>query len=345
MADPRPFWERLLETWPAKAAKSAYHGAMLPGMLASGELEVKPSVPGQWSDVDEATRQATQGEVANRTTDLADLAMTGGVGTPGVSLASGFTLRPPKALAGYHGTTAPELFSKFKTSDKDIGVHFTTNPNLAAEYSIGDISPFAYGGAHGGMFSSPEKWPEHVVVAAKQEHEALAGRTYPVVADVNKALKLPLDPGGNWSYPEGLLQSMAARAQYDDAFRFPKGILRDLEEADKASGGWHKNLVPMLQDRGYDAVKYPHMETPNTRGGGDRYNSYMIMDPNKIAPRFSPEGQEIIARRGGVIRPYQKKLYLEPDDYSEEFLWPYLSNKPKEKLEIPEPWNVWKPPK
>lgn len=301
---PKSIWELLQETWPAKAAESAYDAALLPGQMASGMLATQPTVPGTWSDEDEARQQATQKTAMSRANDLAGLAMTGGIpsGSPGVSLTSGVNLYPPKAVGGYHATAVPEIFDKFKKSDRDVGTHFTTNPYIATEYSMGDFSPFGFMGGWGNKFKKEDAVP----------------RTYPVVADIKKALKLPIDPGGNWADSEAFLDAM--KYSMENGLRFPKGILRDLEVAGNSPGGWHKNLLPMLQDRGYDAVKYPHLEIPNV--WPDRYNSYMVLDPSQIAPRFHPEGQEIIKRRGGLIRPYEKKMFMDEYSYTDEDLWP-----------------------
>jgi hypothetical protein len=71
--------QRLLtDTWPAKMARSAFEALMLPGQVAGGQTEVKPTVPGMWSDVDEARQQATANQIESRAKDLGGLLMGGG---------------------------------------------------------------------------------------------------------------------------------------------------------------------------------------------------------------------------------------------------------------------------
>ena len=300
MDRPKSIWDELADTWPVRMAKSAYHGAMLPGQAASGMLSVKPTVPGMWSEEDEARQQFTNQEAFNRVQDLGGLAMTGGLpvgGVPGVSLASGYSFRPQKAVAGFHGSAVPEDFSKFRTSDKDLGVHFATNPNIAAEYSLGDFGALQ------------DKKPHSVLYDPTQDFKP---RTYPVVADLNKVFKLPVDTMGDWHTGSEALYYLKDYVS-DTGHKFPKGMLDKLQKASDAPGSWEKNLIPMLQEHGYDALKYPHMEMPNFPTDY-KMNSYMVFDPSKVAPMYSKEGQDIIARRGGFIRPYTKKLQFNEGD-------------------------------
>jgi hypothetical protein len=71
---------KLGQTWPVKLAESIYGAFALPGQVASGVLNVPPSRPGMWSDMDEAKSQATQGTMMNRAADLGGLVMGGGFG-------------------------------------------------------------------------------------------------------------------------------------------------------------------------------------------------------------------------------------------------------------------------
>lgn len=69
------------DTWPVKMLKSAIGGASAIGDVATGKDVVQPSTPGLWSDEDEARQQATNSNIANRTTDLATFAAPAGVAT------------------------------------------------------------------------------------------------------------------------------------------------------------------------------------------------------------------------------------------------------------------------
>jgi GNAT superfamily N-acetyltransferase len=71
---------KLGQTWPVKLAESIYGAFVLPGQVASGVLNVPPSQPGMWSDMDEAKSQATQGTMMNRAADLGGLVMGGAYG-------------------------------------------------------------------------------------------------------------------------------------------------------------------------------------------------------------------------------------------------------------------------
>jgi hypothetical protein len=71
---------KLGQTWPVKLAESIYGAFALPGQVASGVLNVPPSQPGMWSDMDEAKSQATRGTMMNRAADLGGLVMGGSYG-------------------------------------------------------------------------------------------------------------------------------------------------------------------------------------------------------------------------------------------------------------------------
>jgi hypothetical protein len=190
------------------------------------------------------------------------------------ALGSGI-LRKKPVIGGYHGTVAPEQFSNFKPSEVDMGTHFTTNPNVSAQYSLRSHSePFV-------------KLTE-------------GARTVPVVGDVKNPLKYPMDPI-NWKDSEGIIEGLKDSIKFQ-GFKAPKGILEDFSKAESSAGGWEKNFIPMLKDRKYDSVVYPHTVGPY---GGSTLNSYMALDPGQVKMRFSPEGQELIKERG-VIEPGKK---------------------------------------
>jgi hypothetical protein len=66
--------DKLSQTWPARLLAPLVRAAPLPGQVASGELNVQPETPGQWSDVDEARLQATNAEIVKRTVEAAPFA-------------------------------------------------------------------------------------------------------------------------------------------------------------------------------------------------------------------------------------------------------------------------------
>jgi len=281
----RSIWELLGQTWPAKLGKSVLGGMALPGDVYAGRVDPLSE------------------EAIGRATDLAGVAMTGSMPfaakaateIPGMTLTSGLR-SPPKLVSGYHGTTAAENFSKFKTSDKDLGVHFSVDPNVALYYT------------KGGDFYGPPT--------------VVGGRTYPVVADIKKPYNFPVDIGGTgtpWSDREGAMGVLNSiykfRDQYIDGPWERKFLptFKKIEKAAAAPGKWEDNFSAIFQNKGYDALRYSH-------GGGDSvypfHDSYMVFDPNKVMPKYSPEAQSLIKERG-VVRP-RRKLYADDD----EFVWP-----------------------
>lgn len=64
-------WEKLADTWPAKAAKEAWDAARLPGDVATGRFATSSTSPGQWSDEDEARAQINQSNIYNRSASAA----------------------------------------------------------------------------------------------------------------------------------------------------------------------------------------------------------------------------------------------------------------------------------
>jgi hypothetical protein len=104
---PKPtFVEKLEQTWPAQLVKSAYSAATLPGDVATGKADVVPSVPGQWSDEDEARLQLTNSEILNRAKDAAvfespvSVATRAGEGVFGVPITSKTPPSPPAPPLG-----------------------------------------------------------------------------------------------------------------------------------------------------------------------------------------------------------------------------------------------------
>jgi hypothetical protein len=135
----------LTETWPAKAARSAFDALMLPGQVAGGAMAVQPSQPGMWSDVDEARTQANQQTMMGRANDLAGLVMGGSYAAPKPrgALTSGFS--DPL----YHGSPQQGL-RELVPSDRGPlgpGVYTSPAPQIAGHYKP----------ETGAMYQLPEK--------------------------------------------------------------------------------------------------------------------------------------------------------------------------------------------
>lgn len=195
--------------------------------------------------------------------------------------------KPPSMIGGYHGTVAPQNFKRFKKSDVDQGVHFATDPDVSVQYALGNTT-----GEFGGLTQG--------------------ARTIPVVADIRNPLKYPTDPV-NWSDPNWVMRGIHD-AVGETGYLPPRGLLNDMAAAEKSAGGWEKNFIPMLKDRGYDSVNYPHKTDPYIEPG---YNSYMALDPKQVTPRLSPKGQELIKARG-ILEPDKRLTNLEDVHYWNE---------------------------
>jgi len=134
VADYGAMAQRLMETWPVRAARGAFDAIMLPGQVASGQLATQPSQPGMWSDEDEARSQMTQRGIGNRAADLAGLITGGSYAAPAMQNATGMGIR------AYHGS--PHDFDRFDlakagtTTDSGQlgrGLYFSTDPQVAAK--------------------------------------------------------------------------------------------------------------------------------------------------------------------------------------------------------------------
>src|SRR6266436_751645 len=67
------------ETITGGIAKAAGQTMVLPGQAAQGQFAVQPSVPGQWSDIDEARRQLAEDAMLKRSVQGAGFIGTGGI--------------------------------------------------------------------------------------------------------------------------------------------------------------------------------------------------------------------------------------------------------------------------
>ena len=114
--EPAPsFTDKLMQTWPVKAAQNIYSAVTAPGDVWYGEGNVAPTVPGQWSDDDEARLQLNNAALADRASSLAQVA------TP-VSAAA----RAGEGVMGVPLTAAPKI---------------ATNPELKAAAVAGYKAP------------------------------------------------------------------------------------------------------------------------------------------------------------------------------------------------------------
>jgi hypothetical protein len=134
---PQSFGDKLMQTWPVKAAQSLYSAATLPGDVATGAANVAPTTPGTWSDEDEAKLQLNNAGLVDRTSALAaaaspaSVASRAGVGAFGVALPRSVT---PKVAA----PTIPEGLAAATAGYespivKEVKIAGSAGPRLADE--------------------------------------------------------------------------------------------------------------------------------------------------------------------------------------------------------------------
>jgi hypothetical protein len=225
-------------------------------------------------DLEHATHDYSTGKAG-----ISDVAMA----APG---ALGIAGKLPRLRGGYHGTSSPDDFASFMKSKRDMGVHISTDPNVARGYAMGDYSPgkFLYDWA--------------TLNNAHPDIPVAGPRTIPVVADIRNPMRYPGDPI-NWKKPENVLATLEGKmVEHSTAGgpNYPK-LLKDLEKVEGQSGDWEGNFYNYMKDRGIDAVQYPHLTK-----GKSGYNAFMALDPEQVLPKFSPEGIAL-AKERGVIRP------------------------------------------
>ena len=133
-------------------------------------------------------------------------------------------------------------------------------------------------------------------------------RIKPVLTDARSALEFPGD-AIKWNEPEGVINTL--RDAMKEGFIAPKGLLSDFHNISSSNKMWQDQFTPMLKDKGYDSLWYPHMDSAT---GRETFNTFMAFDPKQVVHRYSPEGRELIKKRG-VIDPITKGLKdFDPDE-------------------------------
>jgi hypothetical protein len=186
----------------------------------------------------------------------------------------------------YHATSSPDEFTKFKLPppSHDLGIHTSVNPNVSSSYLFKDVEPGTKDFMSGKVFGAPD---------------AADSRIKPVLMDVKSALKYPAD-AIKWNDPERVIEYLESAMR--GGFSAPKGLLSDMYNIGGTTKTWQDQFIPMLKDRGYDSVWYPHFD-PGT--GSSPYNTFMAFDPEQVVHRYSPEGVKL-AKERGVKEPIRK---------------------------------------
>lgn len=186
----------------------------------------------------------------------------------------------PKLRGAFHGTSSVVPYERLKLSDRDMGIHITTDPNVARGYAMGDYTPnFFYNNMRGRTIDMP------------------GIRTMPVVADVRNPLRYPGDPV-NWQTPKNVLETLSSNLGANTASQgMPyRKLLDELTRVEGKPGKFEHNFEDWLRGHNFDAVQYPH--TSPIKSG---FNSFMMLDPDKVIPRFTPEAQALIKERGMTL--------------------------------------------
>jgi hypothetical protein len=264
-----------------------------------------------------ASAEAVTSGIYNPGPALETVGNMAGVGSmAGVSAApmeaifgSGILRRKP-LIAGYHGTGSPTEFAQFKLppATHDLGIHGTIDPSVSNMYTY-DKHSFEHSLSH----LNPEGGDiAHV-------------RTMPIVMDVQNALKYPID-AGKWNIPENVINPLAEKVA--KGYKTPRGLLSDMENIAGSKQMWQEQFVPMLKERGYDSIYYPH---GTEYGDRNKYNTFMGFDAEQFMPRMSPGGQKLIGERG-VHEP----MKVDPSYTSETPKWRIPSGILK-RIDDPEP--------
>jgi hypothetical protein len=130
-------------------------------------------------------------------------------------------------------------------------------------------------------------------------------RTVPVLVDTQNTLKVPFD-AGKWNQADNVIQPLEEAVAKGGRYQLPRGILEDMRNIAGSDKTWQDQFAPMLKDKGYDSLFYPHVTDYGTSRTG-KYNTFMTFDPKQTIPRFSPEGMQAAAERG-VQNPMPKDL-------------------------------------
>ena len=204
----------------------------------------------------------------------------------------GLSTRPTKAIGGYRAQNTLDTIQNNAPSET-VGTHFTTIPNVAAKEAAVGL-------------------PEGPLANLRPLH------TEPVVADIKNYMRYPREPS-NWKDEWDVAGFMRMGEEMGMKLPFPKSVLSGLESAAKQTGGLEKNMIPLLKEKGYDAIKYASSDLGDARLPLGKLNSFMTFDPGQVKSRFSPEGQELIKSRG-IVEPPKGLLF---DDATK--LWNSLS--------------------
>jgi len=207
-----------------------------------------------------------------------------GIVKKGLSLASNPFQKPPPLVAVGHGTASPAEYArpKLPPPEHDLGIHSTIDPSISSGYSNKQVPEGTVDFMSGLKFGDPG---------------TAEPRIKPFLMDAQSALKYPQD-AIKWNDPDRVIEHLEESMRR--GFSAPRGLLSDMYNIGGTKKTWQDQFVPMLQDKGYDSIWYPHY---SDTAGTSPYNTFMAFDPKQMTPRFSPEGQALIKERGVKEKP------------------------------------------
>jgi hypothetical protein len=195
--------------------------------------------------------------------------------------------KPPPLIGGYHATTTPRIYEDsgvIKPGLNDIGAHMGVDPGVAQI---------------------------HQMRLRGVGRDEARPRTIPVAADVKNAFRFPGDPT-DWKDPNmvfGILEDVAERK----GGKLSRSMITDFENIEKQAGGWKKNFIPAMKEKGYDSIFYPHHSPRDL--GEPKYNSFMTFDEGQLMAKYSPKAQHEIGQRG-FHEPMKTAPWQGVDPYS-----------------------------
>jgi len=207
--------------------------------------------------------------------------VTGAGAVPGMTLTSGWKLPPkkPPVVAVTHGSGSPAEFvrPKLPPPEHDLGIHVTVDPTISGQYSGKQVPEGTVDFMSGLKFGDPGTAGE---------------RIKPYLMDAQSALKYPAD-AVKWNDPDKVIGYLEENMR--QGFTAPRGLLSDMYNIGGTAKTWQDQFIPMLQDKGYDSLWYPHYSDVMEAGP---YNTFMAFKPEQLTPRYSPEGVKLAKERG-----------------------------------------------
>ena len=208
-------------------------------------------------------------------------------------LGAGVKKLPP--LVGLlHATGAPYEYSHIRApaATHDLGIHATIDPGATEGYLYAK---------HGG---NPNKID---MMTGKPFSGGDADpRVKPFLGDFRSAIKYPVD-AVKWNEAGNVINGLEDAMR--SGFVTPRGLLSDMYNISGSSKMWQDQFIPMMQARGIDSLLYPH---GTEMAGGPKFNTFMGFDPAQFTPRYTEEGQKLIAERG-VKNPLPSWIGADPN--------------------------------